>query len=105
MGLQALAEFTQGHLEEDSSVLPSLRLRTAKTLSNHPESVIQVRAAVKTDRKKHRAHEASRFYLMHPEHDPRERVRREFSERQRQGRWNDTDGEYRRRRFDDRTIS
>jgi hypothetical protein len=101
IGLQALAEFTQQHFEEDSSALPSLRLRTAKTLSNYPESVLQVRTAVKTDRKKHRAHEASRFYLMHPEHDPRERMRREFSER-RQGQRNDSVGEYRRRRFDDR---
>lgn len=100
IGLQALAEFTQREqLEEDSSTLPSLRLRTAKPLSNHPESVLQVRSAVKTDRKKRRAHEASRFYLMHPEHDPRERVRLEFAERRQRGRRDDG---YSRRLFDDR---
>ncbi|KMU78168.1 hypothetical protein CISG_07007 [Coccidioides immitis RMSCC 3703] len=58
--------------------------------------------AVKTDRKKHRAHEASRFYLMHPEHDPRERGGREFAERRRRGRRDDSTGDYNRRRFDEK---
>ncbi|EFW15262.1 hypothetical protein D8B26_008166 [Coccidioides posadasii str. Silveira] len=102
MGLQALAAFTQQSVEEVDSALPSLRLRTAKALSTHPDSVLQVRSAVKTDRKKHRAHEASRFYLMHPEHDPRERVRREFAERRRRGRRDDSTGDYNRRRFDEK---
>ncbi|PGH23242.1 hypothetical protein AJ80_02658 [Polytolypa hystricis UAMH7299] len=101
VGLQALAEFTQQNVEEEAASLPVLRLRTAKSLSTHPESVLQVRAAVKTDRKKARAYEASRFYLMHPEHDPRERVRREFSERRHRGRRDDS-SDYSRRRFDDR---
>ncbi|PGH16052.1 hypothetical protein AJ79_02032 [Helicocarpus griseus UAMH5409] len=103
IGLQALAIFSQQQIpEEDASALPLLRLRTAKSLSTHPDSVLQVRSAVKTDRKKHRAHEASRFYLMHPEHDPRERVRREFAERRRSSRRDDSDSDYSRRRFDDR---
>lgn len=102
VGLKALAAFTQIGEEEDASSLPPLRLRTAKSLSSHPESVLQVRTAVKTDRKKPRAHEASRFYLMHPEHDPRERLRRELAERRRQGRRDDSHGDYTRRRFDDR---
>lgn len=58
---------------------------------------------MKTDRKKPRAHEASRFYLMHPEHDPRERLRTELSERRRQG-GDSGDGDYRRRRFDGREL-
>ncbi|QSS56830.1 DUF2414 superfamily domain-containing protein [Histoplasma capsulatum var. duboisii H88] len=102
VGLQALATFSQQNPEEDSSRLPPLRLRTAKSLSTHPESVLQVRTAVKTDRKKQRAHESSRFYLMHPEHDPRERMMREFADRRRNGRRDDNDSDYSRRRFDDR---
>jgi hypothetical protein len=102
VGLRALTALTQLG-EEDISALPALRLRTAKTCLSHPESVLQVRSAVKTDRKKPRAHEASRFYLMHPEHDPRERLRRELAEKRRQGgRREEGDGEYRRLRFDDR---
>ncbi|OXV08551.1 hypothetical protein Egran_03684 [Elaphomyces granulatus] len=100
VGVQALMAFTQLG-EEDASSL--LRLRTAKSLSTHPESVLQVRSSVRTDRKKPRAHEASRFYLMHPEHDPREKLRRELAERRRQGRRDDnSDGDYTRRRFDER---
>lgn len=100
IGLQALAAFAQNTDENVSA--PSSRLRVANTLSSHPDSVLQVRSAVKTDRKKPRAHEASRFYMMHPEHDPRERIRREFSERRGRGGRDDSDGDYKRRRFDDR---
>ncbi|EKV05338.1 Nucleotide-binding, alpha-beta plait [Penicillium digitatum] len=100
IGLQALTALTQLAEEEDASTLPPLRLRSAKLLSSHPDSVLQVRSAVKSDRKQARAHEKSRFYLMHPEHDPRERLRQEFADRRR----NDDagEGDYRRRRFDDR---
>lgn len=102
VGLQALAALTQAG-EEDTSALPPLRLRSAKLLSTHPDSVLQVRSAVKADRKQARAHEKSRFYLMHPEHDPRERLRQELADRRRHG--DDTsDGDYRRRRFDDREL-
>ncbi|EED17130.1 conserved hypothetical protein [Talaromyces stipitatus ATCC 10500] len=102
VGLRALTALTQLG-EEDISALPALRLRTAKTCLSHPESVLQVRSAVKTDRKKPRAHESSRFYLMHPEHDPRERLRRELAEKRRQGgRRDEGDGDYRRIRFDER---
>ncbi|KAK5795809.1 hypothetical protein VI817_005094 [Penicillium citrinum] len=99
VGLQALAALTQVGEEGDGSTLPPLRLRSARLLPSHPDSVLQVRSAVKTDRKQPRAHEKSRFYLMHPEHDPRERLREELSDR----RHGDDDG-YRRRRFDDREL-
>ncbi|KAJ5086101.1 hypothetical protein N7532_010872 [Penicillium argentinense] len=99
-GLQALAALTQAGEEGDTSPLPSLRLRSARLLPTHPDSVLQVRSAVKTDRKQPRAHEKSRFYLMHPEHDPRERLRQELSDRRR----GDEDSEYRRRRFDDHEL-
>ena len=48
-----------------------MQLRTAKPLSSRPDVALHVRMALQDDRKKPRAHEASRFYLMHPEHDPR----------------------------------
>ncbi|KAK2798447.1 hypothetical protein FQN51_007710 [Onygenales sp. PD_10] len=102
VGLKALDSFSQDRVGEDGAPLTTLRLRLAQNLSTHPESVLQVRSAVKTDRKKQRAHEASRFYLMHPEHDPRERMRREFADRRRSGRRDDSDTDYSRRRFDDR---
>lgn len=103
IGLQALSALTQIGEEEDMSALPALRLRSANLLSSHPDSVLQVRTAVKTDRKKPRAHEVSRFYLMHPEHDPRERLRLELAERRREG--DDTsNGDYKRRRFDGREL-
>ncbi|CDM27122.1 hypothetical protein DTO013E5_4302 [Penicillium roqueforti] len=100
IGLQALTALTQVAEEEDASTLPPLRLRSAKLLSSHPDSVLQVRSAVKSDRKQARAHEKSRFYLMHPEHDPRERLRQEFADRRRSD--DAGDGDYSRRRFDDR---
>lgn len=100
IGLQALTALTQVAEEEDASTLPPLRLRSAKLLSSHPDSVLQVRSAVKSDRKQARAHEKSRFYLMHPEHDPRERLRQEFADRRRSD--DAGEGDYRRRRFDDR---
>ena len=52
-----------------------LQLRAAKPLSSNPSPMLQVRIAVATDRKKPRAREASRFYMMHPELDPREKRR------------------------------
>ncbi|KAJ5678467.1 uncharacterized protein N7477_004100 [Penicillium maclennaniae] len=100
IGLQALAALTQVTEEEDASALPPLRLRSAKLLASHPESVLLVRSAVKSDRKQARAYEKSRFYLMHPEHDPRERLRDELSHRRR----DDDEEGYRRRRFDDREL-
>ncbi|KAJ5573408.1 uncharacterized protein N7459_007835 [Penicillium hispanicum] len=103
VGLQALAALTQVSEEEGASALPYLRLRSAKLLSTHPDSVLQVRSAVKTDRKQPRAYEKSRFYLMHPEHDPRERLRQELADRRRHG-GDSSDGDYRRRRFDDREL-
>ncbi|KAJ5787963.1 hypothetical protein N7457_002953 [Penicillium paradoxum] len=99
-GLQALTALTQVPEDEDASTLPPLRLRSAKLPSSHPDSVLQVRSAVKSDRKQARAHEKSRFYLMHPEHDPRERLRQEFADRRRSD--DAGEGDYRRRRFDDR---
>ena len=82
------------HFSIDSSALVSYslsELRAAKPFSKHPELRLELRIAFSTDQKKPRAHEASRFYMMHPEHDPREKRRHETSSR---------DHDYKRRRYD-----
>ena len=76
----------------DDSPDSTLQLRAAKTFSSHPESSLQVRTALFTDQKGPRAHDASRFYMMHPEYDPRERGRRDRSNRS-------GHGNYLRRRY------
>lgn len=58
-----------------------IQLRSAKIFSSHPESSLHVRIALLTDQKRPRAYEASRFYMMHPEYDPREQRRRDRSSR------------------------
>ena len=70
----ALRHFTL--TSEKSELLPSSQLRAAKPLSTRPGSSLYVRIAAVTDQKRPRAYEASRFYMMHPEHDPREQRRR-----------------------------
>ncbi|KAL4780181.1 hypothetical protein BJX76DRAFT_338768 [Aspergillus varians] len=103
IGLQALAALTHdGELE--GGEIPILRLRSAKVLASHPDSVLQIRSAVKADKKRPRAYEASRFYMMHPEHDPRERLRHELATDRRRSASGDNDGDYRRRRFDGREL-
>ena len=69
-------------------------LRTAKPFSKSPESILQVRSAFISDQKKPRAYEASRFYMMHPEHDPREQ--------RRQGKPYQGNDDYRRKRYGDK---
>ncbi len=72
--MAALRHFTLPSNNNDS--LPLSQLRAAKTLSTHPGSSLYVRIAAITDQKRPRAYEASRFYMMHPEHDPREQRHR-----------------------------
>ncbi|KAL9040879.1 MAG: hypothetical protein Q9214_004311, partial [Letrouitia sp. 1 TL-2023] len=79
----ALAAFIQSaETSENVHARSNLDLANAKPLSSRPEVQLQVRTALSSDAKKPRAHEASRFYMMHPEHDPREKRR---SERFREG--------------------
>lgn len=87
----ALQHFTLAPSETES--LPLSQLRAAKALSSHLGSSIQVRIAAITDQKRPRAYEASRFYMMHPEHDPREQRHRGGSF---QG-----NGDYRRKGYSD----
>ena len=70
----ALRHFTL--TSEKDELLPPSQLRAAKPLSTRPGSSLYVRIAAVTDQKRPRAYEASRFYMMHPEHDPREQRRR-----------------------------
>ncbi|KAI9875515.1 MAG: hypothetical protein M1830_008397 [Pleopsidium flavum] len=93
LALKALTSFSS----VDPSTLPTLQLRPAKPLPTHPRVALQVRLAIFSDQKKPRAYEASRFYLMHPEHDPRERKKRQ--ERANKSYGNDH-GDYRKRRYD-----
>ena len=85
----ALRHLTLPSNKSDS--LPLSQLRAAKTLSSHPGSSLYVRMAMITDQKRPRAYEASRFYMMHPEHDPREQRRLGASS---QG-----NGDYRRKEY------
>ena len=71
-------------------------LRTAKQLASRPGSMLIVRTAQQGDRKQKGAREASRYYLMHPDQDPTDRMRKEFE---------NTRGDYRRRKFDDRELN
>ncbi|KAH0280114.1 hypothetical protein KCU91_g1237, partial [Aureobasidium melanogenum] len=57
---------------QDGNVAP-LQLRRAKALPSNPDTELFVRQATLADKKAPRAHERSRFYLMNPDHDPRER--------------------------------
>jgi len=68
------------------------QLRAAKPYSTRPESNLEVRLALTTDQKRPRAYEASRFYMMHPDLDPREQSRRV--------KLNGGGCDYRRRRYD-----
>ncbi|KAL9116581.1 MAG: hypothetical protein Q9187_006893 [Circinaria calcarea] len=72
MAIKALHHLSLSPFDNVNTV-SRLQLRTAKPFSKHPGSNLQIRIAVLTDQKRPRAYEASRFYMMHPEHDPRER--------------------------------
>lgn len=87
---------------KDSDSLSLSQLRAAKILSAHPGSSLYVRIAVITDQKRPRAYEASRFYMMHPEHDPRELHRQSLQGNGDYRRNRYSDGEHRRRRWRDR---
>lgn len=103
LALAALASFS-ADTGLGSSMQP-LQPRPTKPTTVCPNHSFQVRIAVLTDRKQARAHEASRFYLLHPEHDPREKMRKEFGTGRRPRRPRGADGEangdYHRNRYDD----
>jgi len=73
---QALISFTSP-TAGDATSLNSLQQRAAKPVPGKDASRLVVRVAVSTDKKRPRAYEASRYYLTHPEDDPKERRRRQ----------------------------
>ena len=99
--LQALLSFTKTTISADQVTSQPFILHTARQLASRPASYLQVRLAKVGDRKKKGAKDASRYYLLHPEMDPRERMKQEFSTGRRLRRDGDH-GDYQRRRYDDR---
>jgi hypothetical protein len=98
---QALISFSQASITIDDVTNSPFEPRSAKTLSTRPASTLQIRVAKMGDRKKKNAKDASRYYLLHPDQDPRERMRKEFEASGRIRRGGDH-GDYQRRRYDDR---
>ncbi|KAL9125488.1 MAG: hypothetical protein Q9217_005317 [Psora testacea] len=91
VALDALSNFTS----QVTELPPNLSLhdlRLAKPVASHPGSHLEVRIALVTDRKRPHAYETSRFYLMHPEYDPRE-------QRKRNGGRGNSRQAYRKRRY------
>lgn len=90
--------FVATPITEDQLINAPFELRAAKPLASRPASMLVVRVAQQGDRKRKNARDASRYYLLHPDQDPTERMRREFAESRAEA------GDYRRRRFDDREM-
>lgn len=82
--------------------ISELQLRPAKKLSTNRESELFVRQATTVDVKRKGAYEASRYYLLNPDQDPRERRKQQEHRRPRQRRGSDGYDDYHRRQFDDR---
>lgn len=57
----------------DATLLPPKELLPAKAFSEKAGIALQVRIAVESDKKRPRAAERSRFYLLNPEYDPENR--------------------------------
>uniref|UniRef100_A0A8H7KER7 Uncharacterized protein n=1 Tax=Bionectria ochroleuca TaxID=29856 RepID=A0A8H7KER7_BIOOC len=76
-----------------------------KAVHGKPDISLQIRFAVESDRKEAGAAQRSRYYLLHPEHDPEERRRRNQENRSRyRERDSRGSGRYRRRGSDDDEI-
>ncbi|OAA66195.1 hypothetical protein ISF_04033 [Cordyceps fumosorosea ARSEF 2679] len=67
----------------DATALPAGETLPAKPVEGKPEVTLHVRFAVASDRKQVGAALRSRYYLLHPEHDPEERRRRQQESRSR----------------------
>ncbi|QPC76374.1 hypothetical protein HYE68_007126 [Fusarium pseudograminearum] len=90
----------------DATALAIGETLPAKPFDAKPEISLQVRFAVSSDRKEQGAALRSRYYLLHPEHDPEERRRKNQENR---SRYRERDGGYRgdggrRRRASDDDI-
>lgn len=77
----------------DATALPAGETLPAKAVEGKPEITLHIRFAVASDKKQVGAALRSRYYLLHPEHDPEERRRRQQDSR---SRYRDRDNGYRR---------
>lgn len=77
----------------DATALPAGEFLLAKPLEGKPEVTLHVRFALSGDKKQPGAALRSRYYLLHPEHDPEERRRKQPESR---SRYRDRDDGYRR---------
>lgn len=77
----------------DATALPAGESLPAKPLEGKPEVTLHVRFALSGDKKQPGAALRSRYYLLHPEHDPEERRRKQQESR---SRYRDRDDGYRR---------
>ncbi|ERF74508.1 hypothetical protein EPUS_03946 [Endocarpon pusillum Z07020] len=97
LALQALEALCAVTPTKTDIINSPLQLREAKPRAG---SHLQVRRATASDKKRRNAKEASRYYLLHPEADPIERMRAEFANGR--SRRNGDHGDYQRRRYNDR---
>ncbi|KAF1809980.1 hypothetical protein P152DRAFT_144786 [Eremomyces bilateralis CBS 781.70] len=67
------------HHSIDPHSFDAAQLRPARILSKRPDAELTIRQANSGDVKKRRAHELSRYYLLHPEKDPRNQPRQRRS--------------------------
>jgi hypothetical protein len=100
IALQALNALVGTDIADISSI-PLLQTIPARPFAEHPQTHLEVRRAVATDRKAPRARDRSRFYLLNPEHDPAERRKGNGGGGSKRYRDRD-DGGYRSQRYDDR---
>lgn len=101
---QALAALTIADAVDPNSIAPEQQ-RDARPISSHPGVQLTIRQATMDDVKRRGARDASRFYLLNPDKDPRERRRRAMEERKQGGRRLSGDqGDYIRNGFDDREL-
>lgn len=77
----------------DATALAAGETLPAKPVEGRPEISLHVRWTVASDRKQAGAAQRSRYYLLHPEHDPEERRRRNQDGR---SRYRERDGDRRR---------
>ncbi|KAH7309434.1 hypothetical protein B0I35DRAFT_439955 [Stachybotrys elegans] len=78
----------------DATALAVGETLPAKPVDGRPEISLHIRFSVLSDKKQVGAATRSRYYLLHPEHDPEERRRRQQENRPR---YRDRDGDYHRR--------
>ncbi len=97
IALQALEALCAVTPTKSDIINNPLQLRDTKPRAG---SHLQVRRAIASDKKRRNAKEASRYYLLHPEADPVERMRAEFANGR--SHRNGDHGDYQRRRYNDR---